>query len=117
MADKYLSAAGKRRRLYINTIKVFDELMDVLGLLYNRKASSNLDDEITSNDVIANEIKEALEEEGYQVDVKLGNTNLSYASLNACIGFADANALLYSSVDNKPFMLARNAFVPTCLLV
>ncbi len=27
-------------------IKVFDELMDVLGLLYNRKASSNLDDEI-----------------------------------------------------------------------
>ena len=27
MADKYLSAAGKRRRLYINTIKVFDELM------------------------------------------------------------------------------------------
>ena len=27
MADKYLSAAGKRRRLYINTIKAFDELM------------------------------------------------------------------------------------------
>ena len=27
-------------------IKVFDELMDVLGLLYNRKASSSLDDEI-----------------------------------------------------------------------
>ena len=29
----------------INT-NVFDELMDVLGLLYNRKASSSLDDEI-----------------------------------------------------------------------
>ena len=27
MADKYLSAAGKRRRLYINTFKAFDELM------------------------------------------------------------------------------------------
>ena len=27
-------------------IKVFDELMDVLGLLYNRKAASSLDDEI-----------------------------------------------------------------------
>ncbi len=27
-------------------IKVFDELMDVLGLLYNRKASTSLDDEI-----------------------------------------------------------------------
>ena len=27
-------------------IKVFDELMNVLGLLYNRKADSNLDDEI-----------------------------------------------------------------------
>ena len=27
MADKYLSAAGKRRRLYINTIKAFNELM------------------------------------------------------------------------------------------
>ncbi|MBR4061629.1 MAG: hypothetical protein IKK01_01050, partial [Clostridia bacterium] len=27
LADKYLSAAGKRRRLYINTIKAFNELM------------------------------------------------------------------------------------------
>ena len=27
MADKYLSAAGKRRRLYINTIKAWSELM------------------------------------------------------------------------------------------
>ena len=27
MAAKYLSAAGKRRRLYINTIKAFNELM------------------------------------------------------------------------------------------
>ena len=27
-------------------VKIFDELMDVLGLLYNRKAASSLDDEI-----------------------------------------------------------------------
>ena len=27
MADKYLSAAGKRRRLYINTFEAFNELM------------------------------------------------------------------------------------------
>ena len=27
MADKYLSAAGKRRKVYINTFEAFDELM------------------------------------------------------------------------------------------
>ena len=29
-----------------SAIKVFDELMDVLGLLYNRNTASSLDDEI-----------------------------------------------------------------------
>jgi hypothetical protein len=27
LADKYLSAAGKRRKVYINTFEAFDELM------------------------------------------------------------------------------------------
>ena len=40
--------------------------------LNNKKES--VDDEITNKDIIANEIREALIEEGYRVDVKVGNT-------------------------------------------
>ena len=38
-------------------IKVFDELMDVLGLLYNRKAGSSLDDEIEALIAARNEAR------------------------------------------------------------
>ncbi len=38
-------------------INVFDELMNVLGLLYNRKASSNLDDEIEALIAARNEAR------------------------------------------------------------
>ena len=45
------------RNLVEYAIKVFDELMDVLGLLYNRNAASSLDDEIEALIAARNEAR------------------------------------------------------------
>ena len=49
MADKYLSAAGKRRRLYINTIKAWSELM---ANICRQKTSSDYSCHPTENPLI-----------------------------------------------------------------
>ena len=47
----------KSKTLVEYAIKVFDELMNVLGLLYNRKAAASLDDEIEALIVARNEAR------------------------------------------------------------
>lgn len=47
----------KSKALVEYAIKVFDELMNVLGLLYNRKAAASLDDEIEALIVARNEAR------------------------------------------------------------
>lgn len=49
----------KSKSLVEYAIKIFDELMDVLGLLYNRKAASSLDDEIEAMIEARNEARKS----------------------------------------------------------